>query len=193
MQALTAGQAQVVMAVTAQYVNVMIGNNAGAYTFRQGAKMPTTVENLRGFVASGYENATHVVFDAAALIQAVNFVNDMDRLDGFNGKKAIKLIVEGGSMKVVSGSGEKADTVVTPLAIQGGDVSMGLNGVKLRQILDVVDRGNVTLTFEDSLLVIENGTIADGTSDSVLAFLMKVAESSAEDAQTSDAEEESGD
>ena len=70
---------------------------------------------------------------------------------------------------------------------------MGLNGVKLRQILDVVDRGNVTLTFEDSLLVIENGTIADGTSDSVLAFLMKVAESSAEDAQTSDAEEESGD
>jgi hypothetical protein len=191
MQTLAQGQAQVQLAVTAQYVNVIIGN-VGVYTFRQGAKAPTQVAVLRQYVAGEYKDATRVVFDAAAVIQAVQFINDMDRLDGLNGKKAVKLIVKDGGLKMVSAGGGKADTAVTPLAIEGGDVEMSMNGQALRQMLDVVDRGNVMLSFGENMVILENGTIADGPSESVLAFLMKVKDTQ-EDAGSEESDEASED
>ena len=189
LQILSAGQTQVLFSLTEKYVTVALGN-VGLYTFRQGAKAPARSEMIEALVGKDTEGAVTAGFDAGTLTNAVSFINDMDRLDGTFGRKAVKLTVKDNGMLMISGNGDKAETNVKVLN-GGGDSEAYLNGTLLKDALNVVDKGNLVISFGGSTVVFRNGT-SDNISDAGFVFLMKATpDSDEEDTAEGEAEAES--
>ena len=187
LQTLAQGQAQVLFAVTEKYVNVSLGN-VGVYTFRQGAKAPAKAQQMEAIVGQATQGAIKVGFDAAAIGNAVSFINDMDKLDGTLGKKAVHLTVSGDGLMIISGNNDKAETSVKVLN-GGGDADMYVNGQLLKEALAVLDKGNVVVSFGAGLLLLQNGTVTEGVSNTALAFIMAVKPAVEEPAEETESDE----
>ena len=179
LQTLAAGQPQVLFAVTEKYINVSLGN-VGTYTFRQGAKAPAKASQIQGIVDACMGGAVKLGFDAAAIINAVSFINDMDKIDGNFGKKAVHLSVNGDGLMMISGNNDRAETSVKVLN-GSGEAEIYINGQLFKEALGVLDKGNAVLSFCDKILVLQNGTI-DKISESAMAFIVGVEPNTAEEA-----------
>lgn len=177
--------------VTEKYIQVMLGT-VGTYTFRQNAKAPASAEALETIIAQDTDGGVSIGFDAATLLNGVGFINDMDKLDGTLGRKAVKLTASADGLLMISGNGDKAKTSVKATA-GGGAAECYINGALLRDAIGVLDKGNIVLTFGNSTVMVENGT-PDAKSGNGFAFIMKAqADDTAEEADESeDASEESG-
>lgn len=186
-----AGLEQVLFSVTEKYIQVALGS-VGTYTFRQNPKAPAKAEMLQAVIDKDTEGGAELGFDAATLSNAVAFINDMDRLDGTFGKKAVKLTASAEGLLMISGNGDKARTSVK-VAGGSGEAECYVNGAKLRDAINVLDKGNIVLTFGNSTVKVENGTV-DNKSGSGFAFIMKAQADTEDDAageETAEAESES--
>ena len=188
LQSLATELPQVLFSVTERYVSAALGN-VGTYTFRQGAKAPAAVAQIEAMLDKMMEGAVQVGFDAAQISNAVSFINDMDKLDGTLGKKAVHLKVSADGLMMISGNGDRAETKVKVLN-GSGEADMLLNGQLLRDALAALDKGNIVLSFGSRMLAIQNGTTTEGISDNALAFIAAVMENKSQAEETDEAEAE---
>lgn len=173
MKNLTASQSEVILTVTEKYVSVALGN-VGTYTFQQGAQAPVAEQILDTVIEQESGEATRLQFDATALINAVTFINEMDKIGNGAGKNAIRLTVADGKLKIASATGNKAGTSLAPVAAEGADKEMLVNGLFLRDAINVLDKGNLVISFGKRTVMVQNGSLKDGISDAGIAFIMVI-------------------